>query len=194
MSEILTLVRGDDSNFLNEVFINIDFSNEVGEHIDINEFKAYLTIENSHKYTKIYDIVDNSVEIILSKFVSSSLDIGEHRCSIKLIDNENRVKTVKNFIINIVDEFDTDTTDINGELHVKLTSNSYKDLMDKPTINNVVIEDNVTFEDLGVKEFIENYIPCTVAEYNELLNKVNELEEFMNKFKDVVLIDIGDEL
>ena len=66
--------------------------------------------------------------------------------------------------------------------------------MDKPTINNVVIEDNVTFEDLGVKEFIENYIPCTVAEYNELLNKVNELEEFMNKFKDVVLIDIGDEL
>jgi hypothetical protein len=94
MSELLTLVRGDDSNFLNEVFLNIDFSNEVGEHIDINEFKVILTIENSHKYTKTYKIEENSVEIVLNKFVSSSLDIGEHRCSLKLVDTLGRVKTI----------------------------------------------------------------------------------------------------
>ena len=194
MSELLTLVRGDDSNFLNEVFLNIDFSNEVGEHIDINEFKVILTIENSHKYTKTYKIEENSVEIVLNKFVSSSLDIGEHRCSLKLVDPLGRVKTIKNFTLNILDEFDSDNSSVNSELSVKLTSSDYRDLINKPTINNVVIEDNVTFEDLGIKEFISEYIPCTVEEYNQLLDKVNKLEEFMDKFKDVVLIDIGEEL
>lgn len=191
MSELLTLVRGDDSNFLNEVFLNIDFSNEIGEHVDINEFKVILTIENSHKHTKIYDIVENSVEIILNKFVSSSLDVGEHRCSLKLIDTENRVKTIKNFIINILDEFDAENVGVNGELNIKLSSSDYKDLINKPTINNVVIEDNVTFEDLGVKEFISEYIPCTVEEYNQLLDKVTELENYINILKEVDLLRLN---
>lgn len=185
---IITLIRGDDSNFLNETLLIINFSSE---DIDLEGFKAFLTIENSHNYTKKYDIKDGSIEIILNKCISSTLDVGVHRCNIKLIDTLGRIRTVKNFNIKVIDEFSIDEIQYNEYIiDVGFSSKDYNMLFNKPSINNVELSGNKTLEELGIQH-AGNY---STIEYVDTLteninSEIDSLELKVNKKSDIDYVD-----
>lgn len=149
MSQDILLIRGDDSNFLNEALLVVNF--DLG--FDLTGYKARLVIENTNNIVKDFEIINNSIEISLDKIVSSTLDVGVHRCNIKLIDNLGRVKTVKKFEIKIEDEFDftdiyTKTNKI--DIDIDIDTISYGNLSNKPQINGVELIGNKTLEDLDI--------------------------------------------
>lgn len=100
MSNIV-LVRGDDTGFDNQVLINVSFIRE----LSLENYKAKLTIINPTDVVKKYDITNNSFTINLDKIITSTLEVGEHRCNIKLINPNGQIKTVYNFNINVLDGY-----------------------------------------------------------------------------------------
>lgn len=171
---IITLVRGDDSNFLNETLLFINFTTE---DFSLDGFKAFLTIENSHNYTKKYDIVDGSIEIILNKSISSTLEVGIHRCSVKLIDTLGRIRTVKNFNIKVVDEFNVDSIQYSEHIiDIGFSSKDYNMLFNKPSINGVELTGNKSLEELGIQP-VGNY--STVEYVDTLTENINSEIDFL---------------
>ena len=150
-NKIITLVRGDDSNFLNQVLLVVHFKT----NLNLDGYKARFTVENPTNFIKNFEVLNNAVEVNLDKIFSSTLEVGRHRCNIKLIDTLNRVKTVKNFEINITNEFDSTYIYPNEyELEVVLDDGinkykNYNELSNKPSINNVILEGNKTFDEIG---------------------------------------------
>ena len=179
MTDSIKLVRGDDSNFLNETLLIIDFESE---GIDLTGFKAFLTIENAFDFTKMYDLENgSSIEIILDKVITSTLEIGTHRCNVKLIDTLNRVRTVKSFNIDIVNEFDVNDLKYSEHtINVKFNYSNYNELFNKPSINNIELTGNKSLLELGIQpagEYATNddlntYIENTNLEIDNLQNKV----------------------
>ena len=153
MTDNITLVRGDDSNFLNQVLLVVSYKT----NLDLTGYKTRFTIENPNSFIKTFEVINNAAEINLDKVVSSTLEVGKHRCNIKLIDTLGRVKTVKNFDLYIEDEFKTDYKQLNEyELEVILDDGinkykNYNELSNIPEINSVPLKGNIDLETLGIK-------------------------------------------
>ena len=164
----ITLVRGDDSNFLNQVLLVVHFKT----NLNLDNYKMRLTIENPTNIIKIFEVVNNAVEVQLDKVLSSTLSVGLHKCNIKLIDTLNCVKTVKNFEINIEDEFDTTYTYPNEyELEVVLDDGinkykNYNELSFIPTINQIPLKGDKNFEELGVTQHIQDLCKEGIEKHN----------------------------
>lgn len=168
MADNITLVRGDDSNFLNQVLLVVSYKT----NLDLTGYKTRLTIENPNSFIKTFEVINNAVEINLDKVVSSTLEVGKHRCNIKLIDTLGRVKTVKNFDLYIEDEFKAEYKQINEyELEVVLDDGinkykNYNELFNIPEINNVPLKGNVDLETLGIPQVSTEISKTTVETHN----------------------------
>lgn len=169
MANNITLVRGDDTNFLNQVLLVISFKT----NLDLAGYKLRFTVENPTNLIKIFEVINNAVEINLDKALSSTLEVGLHKCNVKLIDILDRVKTVKNFNINVEDEFDTKYVYPNEyEVEIELDDgiNKYKnfnELFFKPMVNHVVLEGDKSFDELGITKHIIDISQEDIKRHNE---------------------------
>lgn len=167
-NKIITLTRGDDGSFLNQVLLIVSFKTK----LNLTGYKTRLTIENPTNFIKTFEVINNAVEIDLDKTISSTLEVGKHRCNIKLLDTLNRVKTVNNFEINIQDEFDSTYTYPNEyELEIQIDEGinkykNYNELHNKPSINEVILEGNKNFEELGITGHINDICNSSIENHN----------------------------
>lgn len=168
MSDNITLVRGDDSNFLNQILLIVSYKT----NLDLAGYKTKLTIENPTALIKTFEVINNTVEINLDKVVSSTLEVGKHRCNIKLIDTLGRIKTVKNFDLYIEDEFTADYKQVNEyELEIELDDGinkykNYNELFNIPTINNIPLKGNIDLETLGIPQISTEISKSAVETHN----------------------------
>ena len=98
---IITLVRGDDTDYDNQVLIDVSFITE----LNLDNYKARLTIINPTNVVTEYTITDKSFNINLNKITTSTLEVGTHNCNIKLINPNGKIKTVYNFNVNVLDGY-----------------------------------------------------------------------------------------
>jgi hypothetical protein len=165
----ITLVRGDDTNFLNQVLLVISFKT----NLDLAGYKLRFTVENPTNLMKTFEVINNAVEINLDKMFTSTLEVGLHKCNVKLIDTLNRVRTVKNFTFKVESEFDTKYVYPNEyEVEIELDDGinkykNYNELSFKPMINHVVLEGDKTFDELGITKHIIDISQEGIKRHNE---------------------------
>lgn len=155
MTKNITLVKGDDTNFNEQVFLIVSFKT----NLDLTGYLAKLTIENPTNIFKKYEVQHNAFQIDFDKSITNTLEVGAHKANIKLYDTQNRIKTVYNFEINVEEEFNTSTPFLNEyEFEVVVDNEgiskykNYDELHNKPQINDVVLEGNKNFDDLGMTQ------------------------------------------
>lgn len=188
-NKTITLVRGDDSNFLNQVLLVASFKT----NLNLDGYKARFTVENPTNYIKILEVINNAVEVNLDKIFSSTLELGKHRCNIKLIDTLGRIKTIKNFEILITDEFDSNYVFPNEyEIEIVLDDGinkykNYNELSNKPTINNVILEGNKDFEELGITELCSDISMSNIEEHNINLEAHKDIREQISTKQDKLI-------
>lgn len=208
----IELIKGDDTDFLNQVFLIISFKT----NLDLNNYKCRFSIENAYSLIKSYEIQNNTIEINLDKTVSSTIEVGKHRCNLKLIDSLNRLKTIYYFDIYVKDEYDPSISLQNEhEIEIKLDDGiskykNYEEQLNKPSINNVELIGNKTLDELGVTDLIDSKLKdyvtkddlrlslqkyaeitdipdareyATVDDFNRLVELVNSLQQEINKLK-----------
>ena len=154
MAKNITLVRGDDTNFFDQVLLVVSFKTV----LNLDGYKLRLTVENPTNIMKQYEIQQNAVQIDFSKIDSSTFSVGEHRANLKLIDTLGRVKTTHIFNITVQDEFEANIPKINEyEIELELDTDginkykNYKELSNKPSINGVELIDNKSLDELGIQ-------------------------------------------
>ena len=208
----IELIKGDDTDFLNQVFLIISFKT----NLDLSNYKCRFSIENAYSLIKTYEIQNNTLEINLDKTVSSTIEIGKHRCNLKLIDSLNRLKTIYCFDIYVKDEYDPSISLQNEhEIEIKLDDGiskykNYEEQLNKPLINNVELIGNKTLDELGITDLVnsklKDYVTkddlrlslqeyaeitdipdvreyATVDDFNRLVELVNSLQQEINKLK-----------
>ncbi len=90
--DYITIIQGDDTNFLEDQFIIVNFKTD----FSMSGFMATFTLDN---ITLTYgDLSSKSLEIILSKDITSNLKIGKQYGELKLIDTKNRIRTISSVI------------------------------------------------------------------------------------------------
>lgn len=153
MSKEIVLTRGDDTDVFENIFLVVHFKTKR----NLDGYTASLTIENPHNVMRKYEVIDNAFKVDFDKITTSTLGVGVHKANIKLYDTLNKIKTVYNFTINVQDEFETNIPVKNEhEIEIILEPDGiskykdYNELLKKPSINNVILEGNKTFEDIGV--------------------------------------------
>lgn len=154
MAKNITLVRGDDTNFFDQVLLVVSFKTV----LNLDGYKLRLTVENPTNIMKQYEIQQNAVQIDFSKIDSSTFSVGEHRANLKLIDTLGRVKTTHTFNITVQDEFEANIPKINEyEIELELDTDginkykNYKELSNKPSINGVELIDDKSLDELGIQ-------------------------------------------
>ena len=153
MSNII-FVRGDDTHFLNQVLLLANFKT----NLNLDGYHARLTLENSYNIVRKFEVQHNSVEINLDKIITSTIENGIHRANIKLIDTLDRIRTVYNFDIEVKDEFEVGEIPLLNEYELEIELDTegiskyknYNELHNKPSINNVVLEGDKTFDEIGI--------------------------------------------
>ena len=155
MTKNITLVKGDDTNFNEQVFLIVSFKT----NLDLTGYLAKVTIENPTNIFKKYEVQHNAFQIDFDKSITNTLEVGTHKANIKLYDTQNRIKTVYNFEINVEEEFNTSTPFLNEyEFEVVVDNEgiskykNYDELHNKPQINDVILEGNKNFDDLGMTQ------------------------------------------
>lgn len=185
MTKIITLVKNDDTNFNEQVFLAISFKT----NLDLTGYLAKLTIENTTNIYKKYEIQQNAFQVDFDKFITSTLEVGTHRANIKLYDTQNRIKTVYNFNINVEQEFNTSTPFINEyEFEVILDNEgiskykNYNELKNKPQINNIILEGNKTLDEIGITQHIVDTSKNNIFEHNTSPTSHSDIrEQIINK-------------
>ena len=93
MIKNITLVKCDDTNFNEQVFLIVSFKTV----LDLTGYTAKLTVENPTNLIKKYEVQHNAFQVDLNKAITNTLEVGTHKANIKLYDTQNRIKTVYNF-------------------------------------------------------------------------------------------------
>lgn len=153
MTKNITLVKCDDTNFNEQVFLIVSFKTV----LDLTGYTAKLTVENPTNLIKKYEVQHNTFQVDLDKAITNTLEVGMHKANIKLYDTQNRIKTVYNFEIVVQDEFDRNIPFLNEyEFEIVIDDEgiskykNYDELHNKPQINDIVLEGNKNFDDLGI--------------------------------------------
>lgn len=164
MTENITLVRGDDTNFFNQTLLVVSFKTV----LNLDGYKLRLTVENPTNIMKQFEVHNNTAEINFGKIDSSTFGVGQHKANLKLIDTLGRVKTMYLLDINVEDEFNASVDLLNEyEIEIELDTDgiskykNYNELHNKPLINDIVLEGNKTFDELG---FTQHITEATQAE------------------------------
>lgn len=189
MSEKIILVRGDDTDFDYQVLLVLNFIST----LDLSNYKVKLGIENPTNLIKTYEIFNNTTEINFDKTISSTLEVGEHRCTVKLLNSLNQIKTIYNFDILVQDEFDISTKFINEyTVDIKIDDGinkykNYNELFNKPLINGIELVDDKSFEDLGITEYTENTIYSKIEEHNINIESHPDIRQELNNKQDTLI-------
>lgn len=189
MSEKIILVRGDDTDFDYQVLLVLNFIST----LNLEGYKARLTIENPTNVIKTYEIFNNTCEVNFDKSISSTLEVGEHRCTVKLLNSLNQIKTIYNFDILVQDEFDISTKFINEyTVDIKIDDGinkykNYNELFNKPSINSVELIGDKNFEELGITEYTENAINDKIEEHNINTNAHQDIRQELNKKQNTLI-------
>lgn len=185
MTKNITLVRGDDTNFFNQTLLIISFKTV----LNLDGYKLRLTIENPTNFIKSYEVQQNTVEINFDKINSSTFSVGEHRANLKLIDTLGRVKTTHTFNIMVQDEFEAQVPKINEyEIELELDADginkykNYNELYNKPSINDIVLEGNKTFDELGMTKHVMDICEQDIEKHNTNPKSHKDIrDQIMNK-------------
>lgn len=147
--DYITIIKGDDTNFLEDQFIIINFKTD----FSMSGFTATFTLDD---VTLTYgDLSEKKLEIILPKEITSNLKIGKQYGELKLIDTQNRIRTVTSVIPFLVKNgVNEQITYINNALNI-ITN-----------INDTTIE--IIIETAGIaKTEAENILAgCNLASQN----------------------------
>lgn len=191
MSKNITLVRGDDTNFFDQVLLVVSFKTV----LNLDGYKLRLTVENPTNIMKQYEIQQNAVQIDFSKIDSSTFSVGEHRANLKLIDTLGRVKTTHIFNITVQDEFEANIPKINEyEIELELDTDginkykNYKELSNKPSINGVELIDNKSLDELGIQpagnystyEYVDGRFDTVNTEINNINIEIDNTNSILN--------------
>lgn len=116
--DYITIIQGDDTNFLGDQFVVVNFNTS----IDLSGFTATFTLGD---VTLTYgNLSGKTFEIILSSEITSNLKIGKQYGDLKLIDNNDRIRTVSSVIPFIVKKgVDETITFVNSSLTVSMNIN-----------------------------------------------------------------------
>ena len=115
----ITVIKGDDTNFVDDQFIVI----YINANIDFTGFKAQFKIGD---ITIDYDDISSKrINVVLSTEVTSALEVGKQYAELKLIDDEDRIRTVTSVIpIKVIDRVDYSPTYANNTLEIKTEINT----------------------------------------------------------------------
>ena len=189
MSEKIILVRGDDTDFNYQVLLVLNFISI----LNLEGYKARLTIENPTNLIKTYEIFNNTCEVNFDKSITSTLEVGEHRCTVKLLNSLNQIKTIYNFDILVQDEFDISTKFINEyTVDIKIDDGinkykNYNELFNKPSINGVELIGDKNFEELGITEYTKNTIDSKIEEHNINIESHPDIRQELNNKQDILI-------
>lgn len=189
MSEKIILVRGDDTEFNYQVLLVLNFIST----LDLSNYKVKLGIENPTNVIKTYEIFNNTSEINFDKIITSTLEVGEHRCTVKLLNSLGQIKTIYNFDILVQDEFDISTKFINEyTVDIKINDGinkykNYNELFNKPSINGVELIGDKNFEELGITEYTENTINDKIEEHNININAHQDIRQELDKKQNTLI-------
>ena len=185
MTNNITLVKGDDTNFNEQVFLVVSFKTV----LDLTGYTARLTIENPTNFIKKYEIQHNAFEVDFDKAITNTLEVGTHKANIKLYDTQNRLKTVHNFEVVVQDEFNTTTAFLNEyEFEIVIDNEgvskykNYNELSNKPQINDIVLEGNKNFDDLGMTQHMIGISNVGIDKHNtDELSHKDIRDQIINK-------------
>ena len=200
MAKNITLVRGDDTNFFDQVLLVVSFKTV----LNLDGYKLRLTVENPTNIMKQYEIQQNAVQIDFSKIDSSTFSVGEHRANLKLIDTLGRVKTTHIFNITVQDEFEANIPKINEyEIELELDTNginkykNYKELSNKPSINGVELIDDKSLDELGIQpsgnystyEYVDGRFDTVNTEINSINIDIDNTNDILNNKADISYVE-----
>ena len=116
--DYITVISGDDTNFLEDQFIVVNFKTD----FDMSGFTATFTLDD---VTLTYgNLSEKKLEIILSKEITSNLKIGKQYGELKLIDTKKRIRTITSVIPFIVKNgVNEQITYINNSLNITTNIN-----------------------------------------------------------------------
>lgn len=125
--DYITIIQGDDTNFLGDQFLVINFNTD----IDLSGFTATFSLGD---VTLTYgDLSGKNFEVILSDEITSNLKLGKQYGELKLIDREQRIRTVTSVIPFLVRKgVNEEIKFVNNSLNVSMNIND--------TVLDVVIE------------------------------------------------------
>lgn len=107
----ITIVKGDDTNFVDDQFIIIKFNT----NIDFTGFVAKFTLGDT---TLTYNEIKNKeINVVLNNSFTSNLKKGKQMGELKLIDSNSRIRTITSVIpFLVIDSVKTSPTYINNVL------------------------------------------------------------------------------
>lgn len=173
--DYITIIQGDDTNFLGDQFLVINFNTD----IDLSGFTATFSLGD---VTLTYgDLSGKNFEVILSDEITSNLKLGKQYGELKLIDTEQRIRTITSVIPFLVRK------GVNEDIIVAKNS-----LNISMNINDTIIEVNI--ETAGISRTEANRIMsyCNNAQQNaqnysnDARNTLNELYSNTNVLNQAV--------
>ncbi len=170
--DYITIIQGDDTNFLEDQFVVVNFNTS----IDLSGFTATFTLGD---VTLTYgNLSSKTFEIILSSEITSNLAIGKQYGELKLIDTNDRIRTITSVIPFIVKQGVTEEiTFVNNSLTISMTVND--------TVLDIYVEtsgisrteaDRILLACNEAKQAAQNYSNTaqnTLIELNETITDFN---------------------
>lgn len=160
----ITIVKGDDTDFLDNQYLVVKFNTD----INMAGFKAIFSLDNIE--LTYPDLSAKYIEIILSNEVTSKLKSGKMYGTLKLIDTEDRIRTVTTVI-----PFNVITTVMNNSVQV-----SDQSIQMDVSINKN--EFNVDMSIVGLSKTVAESYLTKMEQYNTSLNSTaEEISEIYNE-------------
>ena len=154
--DYITLVKGDDTNFVDDQYIKIKFVTD----LDFTGFTGYFTLGGvTLNYTNISSKVIN---VVLNNSFTSALTVGKQYAELKLKDPQNRYRTITSVIpIKVVDAVTVQPTYINNVIECH------------SDVNNTTIE--VKIETAGIAQSTaDEYVTTMNSILTQTQSKANE--------------------
>ena len=154
--DYITLVKGDDTNFVDDQYIKIKFVTD----LDFTGFTGYFTLGGvTLNYTNISSKVIN---VVLNNSFTSALTVGKQYAELKLKDNQNRYRTITSVIpIKVVDVVTVQPTYVNNVIECH------------SDVNNTTIE--VKIETAGIAQSTaDEYVTTMNSILTQTQSKANE--------------------
>ena len=154
--DYITLVKGDDTNFVDDQYIKIKFVTD----LDFTGFTGYFTLGGvTLNYTNISSKVIN---VVLNNSFTSALTVGKQYAELKLKDPQNRYRTITSVIpIKVVDVVTVQPTYVNNVIECH------------SDVNNTTIE--VKIETAGIAQSTaDEYVTTMNSILTQTQSKANE--------------------